>query len=31
MQLPRRGLTFDRITYHNRVTQCLGATGEQPW
>lgn len=24
MRLPRRGLTFDRITYHAKVTQCLG-------
>lgn len=24
MKLPRRGLTFDRITYHKDVTQCLG-------
>ena len=24
MRLPRRGLTFDRITYHASVTQCLG-------
>lgn len=24
MKLPRRGLTFDRITYHASVTQCLG-------
>ena len=31
MELPRRGLSFDRITYHERVTQCLGATGERPW
>lgn len=26
MKLPRRGLTFDRITYHDNVTQCLGET-----
>ncbi len=24
MKLPRRGLTFDRITFHRDVTQCLG-------
>ena len=24
MRLPRRGLTFERITYHANVTQCLG-------
>lgn len=24
MKLPRRGLSFDRITYHDNVTQCLG-------
>ena len=23
MRLPRRGLSFDRITYHAEVTQCL--------
>lgn len=23
MRLPRRGLYFDRITYHAKVTQCL--------
>jgi ureidoglycolate lyase len=31
MRLPRRGLTFDRITRHRRVTQCLAAVGGQPW
>ena len=31
MRLPSRGLTFDRITYHASVTQCLGGLGEQPW
>ena len=25
MQLPHRGLQFDRITFHANVTQCLGA------
>lgn len=24
MKIPRRGLCFDRITYHSHVTQCLG-------
>lgn len=24
MRLPRRGRTFERITYHAQVTQCLG-------
>lgn len=24
MRLPRRGRTFERITYHAKVTQCLG-------
>lgn len=28
MRLPRRGRTFERITYHAKVTQCLG--GLQP-
>lgn len=31
MKLPRRGLTFDRITYHNNVTQCLGSVQPEPW
>ncbi|CAL8470773.1 g10315 [Coccomyxa elongata] len=31
MRLPRRGLSFDRITYHAKVTQCLGSIGLQPW
>ncbi len=26
MRLPRRGLSFDRITYHAKVTQCLVCT-----
>lgn len=25
MRLPRKGLSFDRITYHAKVSQCLGA------
>lgn len=24
MHLPRKGLVFDRITYHAKVSQCLG-------
>lgn len=32
MDLPRRGLTFSRITYHAEVTQCLGGLNPpQPW
>lgn len=31
MRLPRRGLTFDRITYHADVTQCLGSLTPEPW
>lgn len=31
MRLPRRGLSFDRITYHEKVTQCLGGLGEKEW
>lgn len=31
MRLPKRGMSFDRITYHAKVTQCLGAIGLQPW
>ena len=32
MQLPRRGRTFHRITYHADVTQCLGGLDPpQPW
>lgn len=27
MRLPERGLVFDRITYHAKVTQCLGGLG----
>ncbi len=27
MELARRGLSFDRITYHSDVTQCLGEQG----
>ncbi|KAF8062111.1 hypothetical protein HT031_004371 [Scenedesmus sp. PABB004] len=32
MRLPRRGLRFTRITYHARVTQCLGGLSPPaPW
>lgn len=31
MRLPRRGLTFDRITYHADVTQCLGGLTPGDW
>ena len=31
MRIPRRGLTFDRITYHAKVTQCLGGLSLEPW
>ena len=31
MRIPRRGLTFDRITYHAKVTQCLGSLSLDPW
>jgi hypothetical protein len=32
MRLPRRGRRFNRITFHAKVTQCLGALAPvQPW
>ncbi len=31
MRLEHRGLKFDRITRHHRVTQCLGALNGQDW
>ncbi|PNH06865.1 hypothetical protein TSOC_006715 [Tetrabaena socialis] len=32
MNLPARGLRFHRITYHSKVTQCLGGlTPPHPW
>lgn len=31
MRLETRGLSFDRLARHDRVTQCLGATDGQPW
>ena len=31
MRIPRRGLTFDRITFHGKVTQCLGGLDTEPW
>lgn len=31
MRLPKRGMTFDRITYHASVTQCLGGLTPASW
>jgi ureidoglycolate hydrolase len=31
MRLEGRGLGFDRMAQHNRVTQCLGTTDGLPW
>ena len=31
MQLPRRGLVFDQIARHRRVTQCLGSLEGKEW
>ena len=31
MRLPKRGMTFDRITYHANVTQCLGGLTPADW
>src|SRR6267143_1284651 len=31
MRLEQRGLAFDRMARHNRVTQCLGTTDGRPW
>ncbi|CAD7705295.1 unnamed protein product [Ostreobium quekettii] len=31
MRIPRRGLSFDNITFHQDVTQCLGAVTHKPW
>jgi ureidoglycolate hydrolase len=31
MRLETRGLVFDRLARHDRVTQCLGATDGRPW
>jgi len=32
MRLPHRGRTFDRITFHRNVTQCLGILAPvEPW
>ena len=31
MRLPRRGMVFDRITYHADVTQCLGGLTPAEW
>lgn len=31
MRLSQRGMTFDRITYHADVTQCLGGLTPADW
>lgn len=31
MHLERRGRTFDKITRHNRCTQCLGSLNGKEW
>lgn len=31
MRLPKRGMNFDRITYHADVTQCLGGLTSASW
>jgi ureidoglycolate hydrolase len=31
MRLREKTMSFDRITFHARVTQCLGALGDAPW
>src|SRR5260370_39887147 len=31
MRLHRRGISFDRLARHDRVTQCLGAVDGLPW
>lgn len=31
MRLRDKAMQFDRITYHAKVTQCLGALGDAPW
>jgi ureidoglycolate hydrolase len=31
MRLEGRGLVFDRLARHDRVTQCLGTTDGRPW
>lgn len=31
MRLSRRGMVFDRITYHADVTQCLGGLTPAEW
>ena len=31
MQIPAKGLTFDRITRHDRCTQCLGSLSGKTW
>ena len=31
MRLRDKTMSFDTITFHAQVTQCLGALGDQPW
>ena len=31
MRLREKEMSFERITYHEKVTQCLGALGDEPW
>jgi ureidoglycolate hydrolase len=31
MRLAQRGLVFDVMARHDRVTQCLGAVNGEPW
>jgi len=31
MRLRDKDLTFDRITFHRKCTQCLGTLGDAPW
>jgi ureidoglycolate hydrolase len=31
MRLRDKAMRFDRITYHGKVTQCLGALGDHSW
>ncbi len=31
MDLPRRGMSFDQMARHRRVTQCLGSLGGKDW
>jgi ureidoglycolate hydrolase len=31
MRLKDKEMSFDTITFHQKVTQCLGVLGDQPW